>query len=32
MKRKVKSKPVVDKLYGASKSIKGLTILDKEAL
>ena len=32
MKRKVKSKPIVNKLYGASKSIKGLTILDKEAL
>ena len=32
MKRKVKGEPVVDKLYGASKSIKGLTILDQEAL
>ena len=29
---KTKDKPVVNKLYGASKSIKGLTILNKEAL
>ena len=32
MKRKAKYKPVVYKLNGPSKSIKGLTILDEEAL
>ena len=32
IRRNRKGKPVINKLYGASKSIKGLTILDKEAL